>query len=339
MTRAFICGCAGLALEAVEKDFLAEMAPWGLILFRRNVDSPDQVRRLTADFREAVGRPEAPVLIDQEGGRVQRLGPPQWPAYPAAATYARLAERNLAAAQEAASLGGRLIGEDLRAVGITIDCAPVLDVPVPGGSNVVGNRAFGTTPDMIVALARAFAEGLLAAGVLPVVKHIPGHGRAMVDSHFDLPVVTADRAALEIDFEPFRRLRDLPAAMTAHVVYTAIDPDRPATISATVVETIIRGVIGFDGLLLTDDLSMQALGGSLGERAKAAFAARCDIALHCNGKLDEARQVADEAPALAGEPARRATAALARLRPPQAFDRDAGLETLQRLLAPVQESA
>lgn len=335
MIRAFICGCAGYELGADEKAFLAETSPWGLILFRRNVESPDQLRRLTSDFREAVGRADAPVLIDQEGGRVQRLAPPHWPSYPAAATYARLAETDLDAAKEAAALGGRLIGRDLHDVGITVDCAPVLDLPVPGSSNVIGNRAFGTTPETIATLGRAFAEGLLAAGVLPVVKHIPGHGRAEVDSHFELPVVQADRAALDADFEPFRHLVDLPVAMSAHVIYASIDAARPATVSAEVVKTIIRGAIGFQGLLLTDDLSMQALKGSLGERAAGAFAAGCDIGLHCNGKLDEARAVAAEAPRLTGAAAERAEAALTWLAAPRTLDVEAARRILAALLAPV----
>ncbi|MDX7949636.1 beta-N-acetylhexosaminidase [Lichenihabitans sp. Uapishka_5] len=307
--KAFVCGCEGLALSDDERRFLTDEQPWGLILFKRNVQSPTQLRALTAAFREAVGRSEAPVLIDQEGGRVQRLGPPHWPLYPAAAAYASLTSE--AHQIEAATLGGRLIASDLRDAGITVDCAPVLDVPAPGSHHVVGNRAFGADPDTVARLGRAFANGLLHGGVLPVIKHVPGHGRGMVDSHHDLPVVDATLEELErTDFRPFIALADLPAAMTAHVVYSAIDPEQPATISRIVQDTIIRGALGFTGLLLSDDLSMQALKGSLRERAMAAAMAGCDILLHCNGKLDEARQVAEAAPRLAGLAAERASKAL-----------------------------
>ena len=318
--RAFVCGCAGLALDAAERDFFAETQPWGFILFRRNVDSPGQLAALTASFRDAVGRPDAPVLVDQEGGRVQRLRPPHWPTYPAAAAYAAIHAADPARGIGLARRGGALIGHDLRAVGITIDCAPVLDVPVPGCSDVVGDRAFGRSPQSIAALARAFAEGLMSAGVLPVVKHCPGHGRASVDSHLELPVVSAERDALAVDFAPFRALVDLPIAMTAHVKFSALDPDRPATTSPTIIRDVIRGEIGFDGLLLSDDLSMEALDGSLGERAAAAAAAGCDILLHCNGKMDEARAVARVSPLLEGRAAARAATALARLAPPAPFD-------------------
>ncbi len=313
MVRAFVCGCAGLELDPLERAFLAEAQPWGLILFRRNVSSPGQLQDLTVAFRDAVGRPDAPVLVDQEGGRVQRLAPPLWTRYPAASAYAGVYATDPEAGRRLARLGGELIARDLAAAGITIDCAPVLDVPVEGSSSVIGDRAFGRDPQTVTALARSFAEGLMAGGVLPVLKHCPGHGRAEVDSHFELPEVTADRAALDRDFAPFRALADLPMAMTAHVTYRVLDPDRPATTSRLVIERIIRGEIGFDGLLLSDDLSMEALRGSLGERACAASVAGCDLLLHCNGDLDEARAVAAEAPALDGHAARRASAALSRI--------------------------
>lgn len=324
MVRAFICGCAGHSLDPAERDFLAERQPWGLILFRRNVESPDQLRALTAAFRDVVGRPDAPVLVDQEGGRVQRLTRPHWPRYPAAAAYA---ERHASDADEArrlARLGGELMGRDLSDVGITVDCAPVLDLPAEGSSAVVGDRAFGRDPGTVAALAAAFAEGLMAGGVLPVIKHIPGHGRASVDSHLELPTVSADAGALARDFAPFRALAHLPMAMTAHIVYRAIDADRPATTSKRVIDAVIRGEIGFGGLLLSDDLSMEALRGTLGERASAASSAGCDMLLHCNGVMHEARAVADAAPTLAGRAAERAAAALARLVAPSA--RDVGAE-------------
>ena len=317
MVKAFVSGCSGLELTDDELGFFAEAQPWGLILFRRNVASRAQLQGLAARFRDAVGRPDAPVLVDQEGGRVQRLAPPHWPAYPAGAAYARMAATRGA---EAAWLGGRLIAQDLEEAGLTIDCAPVLDLPVPGGTAAIGDRGLGTSPEAVAQLGRAFADGLLAGGILPVFKHVPGHGRALADSHYELPVVKADRAALETDFEPFRRLADLPIGMTAHVVYTAIDSERPATTSPIVIDRIIRGTIGFQGLLLSDDLSMQALQGSLGERAAAAIAAGCDIALHCNGKLDEARQVAAAVPLLAGAAEQRASQALGRRSDPQHLD-------------------
>ncbi|HVX99669.1 MAG TPA: beta-N-acetylhexosaminidase [Pseudorhodoplanes sp.] len=320
MARAFITGISGLTPAADERSFLREAQPWGFILFKRNVDTPEQVRRLTVELRDIVGR-DAPVFVDQEGGRVQRLGPPHWAAYHPAAAYGALYDRDPAAGLEAARLGARLIAEDLREVGIDADCLPVADVPVPGADNVIGDRAYGNTPGKVAALAGAAAEGLLAGGVLPVVKHIPGHGRAMADSHFALPVVAADRATLEAtDFAAFRPLSSLPMAMTAHVVFSAIDPVAPATTSAIMVGDVIRGWIGFQGLLMSDDVSMKALSGTLAERGRAALAAGCDVVLHCNGDLAEMRQIAEAAPVLAGEALRRADAALARRRAPQALE-------------------
>ncbi|NNM73378.1 beta-N-acetylhexosaminidase [Enterovirga aerilata] len=319
--RAFIAGCAGQSLTAEEVAFFRDADPLGFILFRRNIADPDQVRALTAALREAVGRADAPVLVDQEGGRVQRLGPPHWPRYPAGRAYGRLAA-DLAGRSACARTGARLIAHDLRSVGIDVDCLPVLDVPVPGAHDIIGDRAYDTDPAAVAVLGRAAAEGLLAGGVLPVVKHIPGHGRAGVDSHESLPRVSASLAELRAqDFPPFRALADMPIAMTAHVVYEAIDPDRPATTSPLVVSEIIRGEIGFGGLLLTDDLSMRALSGSFRERAEAALRAGVDVVLHCNGDLAEARAVAEAAPRLSGESARRVAAAQARIAgPPPAFD-------------------
>lgn len=313
--RALIVGCAGLSLTADEIAFFRDADPWGLILFRRNCADPAQVAALTAAFREAVGRAEAPVLIDQEGGRVQRLGPPHWPKYPPGRAYASIAANDPLAAREMARLGARLMAHDLNSLGITVDCLPVLDVPVPGSHDIIGDRAYGTAPAQVAALGRAAAEGLIAGGVLPVIKHIPGHGRAAADSHEALPVVTAGREALEgSDFYPFRVLADMPLAMTAHVVYAAIDAKRPATTSRTVMTQIVRGTIGYDGLVMTDDLSMKALSGTLASRTTAAFRAGCDVALHCNGRLDEMRDVAAASPLLKGRAARRAEAALARIR-------------------------
>lgn len=319
--RAFICGCAGFEFSGDERRFIAAARPWGLILFRRNIGDPAQVSRLTHSFREIVGRVDAPVLVDQEGGRVQRLGPPHWPKYPAAAAFDRLSV-DLGTKARLAWLCSRLMAADLRAVGISVDCLPVLDVPAAGGHQVIGDRAYSHSPATIARLGRAAAEGLLAGAVLPVMKHLPGHGRAQADSHFELPRVDAPRDSLaSVDFEPFRCLNDLPVAMTAHVVYNALDPGRPATTSCKVVLEVIRAEIGFEGLLLSDDLSMQALSGGLGERAAAAFAAGVDIGLHCNGNLAEARAVADAAPFLEGMSLVRAAAALARIaREPEPFD-------------------
>jgi beta-N-acetylhexosaminidase len=314
--RAFITGLSGAALNAAERAFLRDADPWGLILFKRNVETPAQVARLTADFRESVGR-EAPVLVDQEGGRVQRLGPPHWPAYPPAAAFGRAYDRDPRAGLRTAWLAARLIAADLRDVGIDVDCLPLADLPVAGSDPVIGDRAYGDTPEKVAQLACAAADGLLAGGVLPVLKHVPGHGRATADSHARLPVVDAARELLETtDFVPFRRLADLPLGMTAHIVFTAIDPIAPATTSATLVRHVIRDWIGFDGLLMSDDISMGALSGSLDERSRAAISAGCDTVLHCNGKLEEMQAVAGAVPRLAGAAATRAEAALRRRRQP-----------------------
>jgi len=309
--RACILGCSATALTDAERGFFRDADPWGFILFRRNVESPDQVRRLVDAFRASVGRADAPVLIDQEGGRVQRLRPPHWPAYPPGRAYGELPPADR---REMAWLGARLIANDLHALGVTVDCLPVLDVPSPGAHDVIGDRAYASEPGETASLGRAAAEGLIAGGVLPVVKHIPGHGRAGVDSHKRLPMVDATLADLEArDFAPFRALADMPMAMTAHVVYRALDRACPATTSALVIAEIIRGAIGFQGLLISDDLSMEALKGGLAERTAAALAAGCDVALHCNGDAEEMTGVVAAAPPLAGQALARAVAALARL--------------------------
>ncbi len=316
-SRAVILGCSGTALSPEEAAFFRDLRPWGFILFKRNIGTPEAVRALTASLRETLGRADAPILIDQEGGRVQRMGPPHWPKYPAGGRIGALGER----AVEAARLGARLMAHDLASVGINVDCAPMLDVPVAGSDSIIGDRAYGDTPERVIELGRAVAEGLMAGGVLPVIKHIPGHGRATCDSHLDLPVVETDRLGLGAsDFRPFRALADLPLAMSAHVVFTALDRERPATLSPTVIREVIRGEIGFDGLLMTDDLSMHALQGPFRARAEDAFRAGIDVVLHCNGRMDEMRAVAEAAPDLAGEGERRAQAALARLAAPDAFD-------------------
>ena len=330
--KAFICGCEGLTLSAAEAAFATAQEPWGLILFKRNIADTAQIRGLVAAFRAAVGRTDAPVLIDQEGGRVQRMGPPNWRAYPPASAIGALYRKDALAGLKAARAGGRAIAADLNEAGITVDCLPVLDVPQPGSHPVIGDRAYGDDPAAVAMLARAAAEGLMAGGVLPVIKHIPGHGRADADSHHGLPRVSASLAELErVDFVPFAALADLPMAMTAHMVYEAVDAHRPATLSPRVMTEVVRGLIGYDGLVMTDDLSMQALSGSLAERAAAAVAAGCDMLLHCNGRLDEMRQVAGAAPVLAARAEDRAQAALCRLRAPDRADLLSGLADLEAL--------
>ena len=321
-TRAFITGVSGTELNAAEREFIRAQRPWGFILFKRNIEAPAQVTRLVDELRKEIGQPDAPVLIDQEGGRVQRLGPPHWPAYPAGAVFGRLYDIDHPLGLTAARLSARLIAADLGDLGITVDCLPLADVPVAGSDAVIGDRAYGTEPDKVAAIARAVTDGLEQGGILPVLKHIPGHGRATADTHFRLPVVDTPRAALErSDFAAFQALADLPMAMTAHVVFSALDPAQPATTSATMINQVIRGVIGFQGLLMSDDVSMNALAGSIAERTRAIFAAGCDMVLHCNGKLDEMAEVARETPELSGKALERARRALASRKAPQAFDR------------------
>ena len=337
--RAFITGLSGPMLTAAERRFVDEADPWGLILFKRNVTTPEALRRLVGEFRALLGR-QAPVLIDQEGGRVQRLGPPHWPSYPPGAAYGATFDRDPDAGLRAARLGARLIASDLSELGIDVDCAPVADVPAAGADPVVGDRAYGTDPAKVAALAGAFAAGLIEGGVLPVLKHLPGHGRATADSHQRLPVVAADPTVLDAtDFAAFRPLCGLPLGMTAHVVFSAIDPVAPATTSANIVRDVIRDSIGFSGLLMSDDISMGALSGSLSERSKAAIAAGCDMVLHCNGLMPEMIDVASAVPALAGEAARRAEAALAARRDPAALDVAASRAELAKLLGDFRSGA
>jgi beta-N-acetylhexosaminidase len=299
--RAAIFGCAGPDLAAEERAFFRDADPLGFILFARNIDTPDRARRLVDDLRTCVGRGEAPVLIDQEGGRVARLRPPHWRKAPPARLFGQLYERDREEGLEATRLNARLLAADVASIGCDVDCLPVLDIAFPETHAVIGDRAYSRESPAVAALGRAAAEGLMAERVMPVIKHIPGHGRATVDSHHTLPKVDAPRATLErTDFVPFRLLSDLPWAMTAHVLYSAIDPEAALTISARGVKNIVRDHVGFDGLLLSDDLSMQALGGSLGDRTRRALAAGCDIALHCNGRMDEMREVAAEAGPMTG---------------------------------------
>lgn len=293
MPLAAVFGCAGPELSDAERAFFKAANPLGFILFQRNCESPDQVRRLVEDLCACVPHKNVPVLIDQEGGRVARLKAPHWPEFPPAKAYAELYAQNPDDGLEAANLGGRLIAQELSALGITVDCAPVLDVPQPGADPIIGDRAFGADPDTIATLAKSFTDGLMAGGVAAVIKHIPGHGRALVDSHKALPRVDAPVEDLEtVDYPPFRALHMAPWAMTAHVVYEALDPHHPATTSAFVIDGIIRRQIGFRGMLLSDDLSMKALSGDFADRARDCLEAGCDIALHCNGDLGEMEQVA-----------------------------------------------
>jgi beta-N-acetylhexosaminidase len=331
--RAFITGISGLTLTADERDFLRAERAWGFILFKRNIETPTQVTALISELRETIDEGDAPVLIDQEGGRVQRFGPPHWPVYPPGAVFGTLYDIDRTLGLTAARLSARLIAADLIDLGVTVDCLPLADLPVAGADAVIGNRAYGTEPDKVAAIARAVTEGLQQGGVLPVLKHIPGHGRATADTHFRLPVVDTSKAELEsTDFAAFRPLADLPMAMTAHVVFSALDPAQPATTSATIIEQVIRGSIGFQGLLMSDDVSMNALAGSITERTRAIVSAGCDMVLHCNGNLDEMRAVAREAPLLSGLALDRAKRALASREPPQPFDRVAARAELDELI-------
>jgi beta-N-acetylhexosaminidase len=332
-TRAFITGVSGTELGAEEREFIRAERPWGFILFKRNIETPSQVVQLVRDLREAADEPDAPVLVDQEGGRVQRLGPPHWPVYPPGAVFGTLYDIDPALGLFAARLSARLIAADLFELGVTVDCLPLADVPVAGADAVIGNRAYGTEPAKVAAIARAVTEGLEQGGILPVLKHIPGHGRATADTHFRLPVVDTAKAELErTDFAAFRPLAELPMAMTAHVVFSALDSAHPATTSATIIEQVIRGVIGFQGLLMSDDVSMNALAGSIAERTRAIVTAGCDMVLHCNGKLDEMREVARQTPELSGKALDRARRALASRKAPQAFDRLAARAELDALI-------
>jgi beta-N-acetylhexosaminidase len=333
-SRAFITGVSGPELIAAEREFIRSERPWGFILFKRNVETPQQVALLVQELVESVGVPDAPILIDQEGGRVQRLGPPHWPVYPPGTLFGALYDVDPALGLSAARLSARLIAADLGDLGISADCLPIADVPVAGADAVIGNRAYGTEPEKVAAIARAVTDGLEQGGILPVLKHIPGHGRATADSHFGLPVVNTSKKELErTDFAAFQPLADLPMAMTAHVVFSALDPAHPATTSATIIEQVIRGVIGFQGLLMSDDVSMNALAGSIAERTRAIFSAGCDVVLHCNGRLDEMREVAAETPELSGKALDRARRALASRRAPQPFDRRAARMELDAMMS------
>jgi beta-N-acetylhexosaminidase len=329
-----IYGCAGPVLSAAERDFFRAVRPWGFILFGRNIVNPAQIRALVAGLRETVEDGAAPILIDQEGGRVARLKPPHWPARPPAARFGALYAESPEKAREATYLNARLIAHDLFSLGINVDCLPVLDVPAPGAHDIIGDRAFAGDPATVIDLGRAQMEGLMDGGVLPVMKHIPGHGRAGADSHLALPRVAASAEELSAtDFVTFRSLDSCPIAMTAHAVYDSIDPQRPATTSPKVIRDVIRGEIGFEGLLMSDDLSMKALDGPLALRAKAALFAGCDLALHCNGDMDEMKDVASEVKQLDGQALKRSEQALSHLIAPDAgFAPEAAAARLASLL-------
>lgn len=334
MTAALITGLSGQTLTDDERAFYRDVKPAGVILFKRNVEDGALVRPLVDSVLDAIGRDDVLVLIDQEGGRVQRLRPPNARDLPPAAAYAALYQTDKEAAKASAYCVAQLVAHELRGYGINMNCAPVLDVPVPGAHDIIGDRAYGTTPTQIIDLAREVAEGLMAGGVVPVIKHIPGHGRATADSHLDLPVVTTPHTALsQSDFVPFRALSQMPAAMTAHVVFSDIDKENPASTSPIVTRDIIRGEIGFDGFLMSDDLSMKALTGPMRARAEAVIRAGSDVALHCNGDLAEMRAAAEGVPQLIGTAAARFERAFAVTRKREPFDLDVAVAHLGSLSA------
>ena len=319
--QAAIYGLEGLALSESERDFFRDAKPAGYILFRRNCQDRAQLRALTDSLRSLEGHDNVPILIDQEGGRVARMRPPEWPAFPTGEAFDKLYQLAPSSAIEAARVNARALGLMLAEVGVTVDALPMLDVRQPGASDIVGDRALGSQPMQVSALGRAILDGLMSAGVLGIVKHIPGHGRALVDSHHELPVVEDDEDALAIDLEPFERLRDAPMAMTSHLLYKAWDAALPASQSPIVIHDIIRTRIGFDGFLMSDDIGMEALAGDHGQRAATCVAAGCDVALHCDGTMANMVKVASAVPGLsdAGE-ARLARAMAMRFAPDDGID-------------------
>lgn len=333
LPKAVIYGCSGLTLTAEERAFFEKENPLGFILFARNCDNPVQVQLLVEELKATVPHRTALVLIDQEGGRVARLRPPHWRDYPAARILANLADKNVQHAAQAIYLNSRLIADELDYLGINVDCLPLADVPVEGSHDIIGDRAYGNDPERVATLAREAAQGLMDSGILPVLKHIPGHGRAMVDSHLDLPEVSATIEELRAtDFVPFRELADLPLGMTAHVLYTAIDPKNVATLSPTVI-SLIREELGFDGLLMTDDLSMKALKGDFAKLAHDSIAAGCDVVLHCNGNMDEMRTIASAVNELSAEAATRAERAGRILQRNEPFDALVAQQRMAHFLA------
>lgn len=323
--QAAIYGVEGLSLTDDERAFLRDAEPAGMIVFRRNCADPAQLLALTDSTRDLLGRDDLPILIDQEGGRVARMRPPEWQAFPAAERFDDLYRIAPSSAIEATRSNARALGLMLRQCGVNVDCLPLLDVRQPGATDIIGDRALGAEPMQVAALGRAVLDGLGSAGVVGVVKHMPGHGRALVDSHKELPFVNASAEQLETDLEPFERLSWAPMGMTAHVVYEAWDADLPASLSPTVIRDIIRGRIGFDGWLMSDDLGMEALAGDMGSRAAGVVAAGCDVALHCSGKLDEMIAVAKAVPAMTAEGEARLARAMAATR----VDTDDGADFAQ----------
>ena len=299
--QAAIYGVEGLEIKEDERSFLRDADPAGMIIFRRNCEDVEQLLRLTDSLREITGRGDLPILIDQEGGRVARMRPPVWPAFPAAERFARLYEAAPSSAIEAVRSNARALGLMLRECGINVNCLPLLDVRQEGATDIIGDRALGSEPMQVAALGRAVLDGMSSAGVVGVIKHMPGHGRALVDSHKELPVVTASADELEMDLEPFERLSSAPMGMTAHVVYTAWDAGQPASLSPLIITDIIRSRIGFDGWLMSDDIGMEALAGDFSTRAAGVVAAGCDVALHCSGKMEEMVAVASAVPAMSPE--------------------------------------
>ncbi|HEX8380173.1 MAG TPA: beta-N-acetylhexosaminidase [Allosphingosinicella sp.] len=331
--QAAIYGPAGLELTPDERAFFRDCDPAGYILFRRNITSREQMRALIGELRGLSGRDDLPVLIDQEGGRVARMRPPEWPAFPAAEAFARLYEKAPMSAIEAARANAAAIAALLAEVGVNVDCLPVLDVRQPGATDIVGDRALGGEPMQVAALGRAVLDGLASGGVAGVVKHMPGHGRALVDSHKEMPVVGASEEALEIDLEPFRTLSDSPMGMTCHCVFTAWDPERPASQSPTVIGEIIRGRIGFDGFLMSDDIGMHALAGGFAERARRVIEAGTDAVLHCSGKMEEMVSVATAVGELSEEGRGRLERALAAVSAADRISYAEQAEKRDRLLA------
>jgi beta-N-acetylhexosaminidase len=324
--KAFISGCSGTSLNDAERRFFAKNRPCGLIVFARNCETPDQLRALVASFKDMVESDEVLILIDQEGGRVQRLRPPHWRNMPPARCYGRLYEQEPDAGKAAAFAGARLIAKELFDLGINVNCTPVLDVPEKGAHEIIGDRAFSTDPDEVAVLGRAVMDGTLSGGVLPVIKHVPGHGRAKADSHLSLPRIDADARELEArDFRPFRALRDAPLAMTAHVLLPCYDERRPATISPVIMSEVIRGTIGLEGLVMSDDIGMKALGGPFATRAREVIAAGCDVVLHCSGDFAEMVDAASATPQLDGIAAERFARALSFLHAPEPLDADAAM--------------
>lgn len=336
MPTAAVFDCEGPRLSDEERAFFKDIDPWGFILFARHCESADQIRAHCDELRECVGREDAPILIDQEGGRVVRMKPPVFPAHPAPAVFGELWKLDPKKTREAAHLNGYLLGRLVSDCGVTVNCIPMLDVPqIDADPAVIGDRAYAKWPDIITAIAHAHIEGLKEGGALPVIKHLPGHGRSLCDSHHDLPRVCAKKRDLQsCDFEPFKSLRDEKMGMTAHIVYEAYDGERPATLSPVIVNDVIRGEIGFDGLLFTDDLKMKALGGAISDRISGAYDAGCDIALACNFSLAEKKESASALRDLAGKSAERAQIAMADLKTPERGDTDEAYDRLNGLIKP-----